>query len=126
VLKVEDGLAVAVKDWICSTVAAAGSMKPGSLTIYADNGGTMICEPVTRQRADLYIETVASTAAASAILLVPVHFGTAPQIRAGRPLALASVCAVHPERFVSSALTPPLPGPAWINKPKEESVQIIR
>jgi hypothetical protein len=55
VLKAEDGLAVAVKDWICSMVAAAGSMKPGSLTIHADNGGPLICEPVTTLLADLHI-----------------------------------------------------------------------
>jgi putative transposase len=56
-----------------------------------------------------------------------VHFGTAPEIRAGRPLVLASARAVHPERFVNGAPTPPpLPGPAWINKPKGEPAQIIR
>jgi hypothetical protein len=56
-----------------------------------------------------------------------VHFGTAAEIRASRDLVLASAYAAHPDRFVNGIPTPPLlPGPAWINKPKEEPAQIIR
>jgi putative transposase len=56
-----------------------------------------------------------------------VHFGTASAIRAGRALVLANAYAAHPNRFVNGIPTPPqLPGPAWINKPKEEPAQIIR
>jgi transposase InsO family protein len=56
-----------------------------------------------------------------------VHFGTAAEVQAGRELVLASAYAAHPDRFVKGIPTPPrLPGPAWINKPKEETAQIIR
>ena len=56
-----------------------------------------------------------------------VHFGTAAEIRASRDLVLASAYAAHPDRFVNGIPTPPLlPGPAWINRPKEEPAQIIR
>jgi putative transposase len=56
-----------------------------------------------------------------------VHFGTAPEVQAGRATVLASAYAAHPDRFVNGIPTPPrLPGPAWINKPKEEPAQIIR
>ena len=41
-------------------------------------------------------------------------------VRAGRALVLAAAYAAHPERFVNKRPEPPqLPGPAWINKPKE-------
>lgn len=49
-----------------------------------------------------------------------VHFGTAPLVRAERARVLDAAYAAHPERFVNGAPLPPaLPGPAWINKPKE-------
>ena len=49
-----------------------------------------------------------------------VHFGTASAVRAERALVLDAAYAAHPDRFVDGAPTPPdLPGPAWINKPKE-------
>jgi len=49
-----------------------------------------------------------------------VHFGTAGVVRAERALVLDAAYAAHPERFVNKRPEPPeLPGPAWINKPKE-------
>ena len=55
-----------------------------------------------------------------------VHFGTAAAVRAERALVLAAAYAMHPERFVNGApVPPPLPGPAWINKPKEVEGQSI-
>ena len=49
-----------------------------------------------------------------------VHFGTAGIVRAGRALVLDAAYAAHPERFVNKRPEPPvLPGPAWINRPKE-------
>ena len=55
-----------------------------------------------------------------------VHFGTAPEVRAGRAKVLDAAYAAHPERFVNKApVPPPLPSAAWINKPKpnEEDAQ---
>ena len=55
-----------------------------------------------------------------------VHFGTADEVRAERALVLTAAYAAHPDRFVNGAPTPPkLPGPAWINKPKEVEGQSI-
>ena len=55
-----------------------------------------------------------------------VHFGTAAAVRAGRALVLDAAYAAHPDRFVNGVPTPPdLPGPAWINKPKEVEGQSI-
>jgi len=55
-----------------------------------------------------------------------VHFGTAAEVRSGRALVLDAAYAAHPDRFVNGASTPPkLPGPAWINKPKEVEGQSI-
>jgi putative transposase len=55
-----------------------------------------------------------------------VHFGTAATVRSERALVLDAAYAAHPERFVNGPPTPPpLPGPAWINKPKEEETQSI-
>ena len=55
-----------------------------------------------------------------------VHFGTAAAVRAERALVLDAAYAAHPDRFVNGAPTPPaLPGPAWINKPKEVEGQSI-
>lgn len=55
-----------------------------------------------------------------------VHFGTAAAVRAGRASVLDAAYAAHPDRFVNGAPTPPdLPGPAWINKPKEVEGQSI-
>ena len=55
-----------------------------------------------------------------------VHFGTAAAVRAERTLVLDAAYAAHPDRFVNGAPTPPaLPGPAWINKPKEVEGQSI-
>lgn len=49
-----------------------------------------------------------------------VHFGTAGLVREQRALVLDAAYAAHPERFVNKRPTPPrLPGPAWINQPKE-------
>jgi putative transposase len=55
-----------------------------------------------------------------------VHFGTAAAVRTERTLVLDAAYAAHPDRFVNGAPTPPsLPGPAWINKPKEVEGQSI-
>ena len=49
-----------------------------------------------------------------------VHFGTAPLVRDQRARVLDAAYAAHPERFVNKRPEPPrLPGPAWINQPKE-------
>ena len=49
-----------------------------------------------------------------------VHFGRAPLIQLERARVLDAAYAAHPERFVRQfPLPPPLPGPAWINKPQE-------
>jgi putative transposase len=55
-----------------------------------------------------------------------VHFGTAGLVRTERARVLDAAYAAHPERFVNKPPTPPgLPGPAWINKPKEVEGQSI-
>jgi putative transposase len=55
-----------------------------------------------------------------------VHLGTAAAVRAERALVLDAAYAAHPDRFVNGAPNPPaLPGPAWINKPKEVEGQSI-
>jgi putative transposase len=49
-----------------------------------------------------------------------VHFGRAPLIQLDRAQVLMAAYGAHPERFVRQLpLPPPLPGPAWINKPPE-------
>jgi putative transposase len=49
-----------------------------------------------------------------------VHFGRAPRIQLERTRVLEAAYAAHPERFVRHLpLPPPLPGPAWINRPPE-------
>jgi len=49
-----------------------------------------------------------------------VHFGRAPFIQMERVHVLQAAYAAHPERFVRKhPLPPPLPGPAWINRPTE-------
>lgn len=49
-----------------------------------------------------------------------VHFGRAPDIQLERAHVLEAAYAAHPERFVRQLpLPPPLPGPAWINRPTE-------
>ena len=49
-----------------------------------------------------------------------VHFGQAGQVQLERVRVLQAAYAAHPERFVRHLpLPPPLPGPAWINKPEE-------
>ncbi len=49
-----------------------------------------------------------------------VHFGHAQRIQVERAHVLQTAYAAHPERFVRHVpLPPPLPGPAWINKPTE-------
>jgi putative transposase len=51
-----------------------------------------------------------------------VHFGHAHSIQVERARVLQTAYAAHPERFVRHApVPPPLPGPAWINKPLEVS-----
>jgi putative transposase len=53
-----------------------------------------------------------------------VHLGTAGLVRERRALVLDAAYAAHPERFVNRRPTPPtLPGPAWINPPKEPPPQ---
>jgi len=55
-----------------------------------------------------------------------VHFGTAGLVREERARVLDAAYAAHPERFVNKPPTPPdLPGPAWINQPKEVEGQSI-
>jgi putative transposase len=55
-----------------------------------------------------------------------VHFGTAALVREQRALVLDAAYVAHPERFVNKPPTPPrLPGPAWINQPKEVEGQSI-
>ena len=55
-----------------------------------------------------------------------VHFGTAPLVREQRARVLDAAYAAHPERFVNKHPEPPaLPGPAWINRPKEVDGQSI-
>jgi len=55
-----------------------------------------------------------------------VHFGTAALVREERARVLDAAYAAHPERFVNKPPTPPaLPGPAWINQPKEVEGQSI-
>ncbi len=47
-----------------------------------------------------------------------VHTGQAETIRAARAVVLTTAYIAHPERFVRRApVPPPLPVPAWINKP---------
>jgi putative transposase len=49
-----------------------------------------------------------------------VHLGHAEGIQVERARVLQIAYAAHPERFVRHApVPPPLPGPAWINKPTE-------
>jgi putative transposase len=49
-----------------------------------------------------------------------VHFGRAPRIQLERARVLQAAYAAHPERFVRQLpLPPPLPEPAWINRPTE-------
>ena len=51
-----------------------------------------------------------------------VHFGHADGIHIERARVLQAAYVAHPERFVRQApVPPPLPGPAWINKPVEVS-----
>lgn len=53
-----------------------------------------------------------------------VHLGTAPLVREQRARVLDAAYAAHPERFVNKRPEPPrLPGPAWINPPKEAPAQ---
>jgi putative transposase len=55
-----------------------------------------------------------------------VHFGTAHAVREQRARVLDAAYAAHPERFVNKPPAPPdLPGPAWINQPKEVEGQSI-
>ena len=51
-----------------------------------------------------------------------VHFSHADGIQVERERVLRAAYVAHPERFVRQApVPPPLPGPAWINKPVEVS-----
>jgi putative transposase len=53
-----------------------------------------------------------------------VHLGTAGLVREQRAVILDAAYVAHPERFVRKRPTPPdLPGPAWINPPKEPAAQ---
>ncbi|MEV4381842.1 hypothetical protein AB0J58_33625, partial [Streptosporangium sp. NPDC049644] len=51
-----------------------------------------------------------------------VHYGRAGVVRDRRARVLAAAHATHPERFASGGIPAPpdLPGPAWINKPKND------
>lgn len=50
-----------------------------------------------------------------------IHFGRAPLVQLDRARVLEAAYAAHPERFVRRLpLPPPLPGPAWINRPQEK------
>jgi putative transposase len=54
-----------------------------------------------------------------------VHFGHAGLAQLERTRVLQAAYAAHPERFVRRApVPPPLPGPAWINKPVEVSLPL--
>jgi len=49
-----------------------------------------------------------------------VHFGRAESVQFERARVLEAAYVAHPERFVRQPpVPPPLPGPAWINKPTE-------
>jgi putative transposase len=51
-----------------------------------------------------------------------VHHGRAELVRARRANVLTAAYAVHPGRFVRKPPQPPaLPGPVWINQPKEDT-----
>ena len=51
-----------------------------------------------------------------------IHFGRAALLHAKRARVLQAAYTAHPERFVRQApIPPPLPGPAWINKPLQVS-----
>jgi putative transposase len=51
-----------------------------------------------------------------------VHHGRAELVRARRANVLTAAYAAHPERFVRKPPQPPaLPGPVWINQPKEDT-----
>ena len=55
-------------------------------------------------------------------LLTPetVHRGRAEEVRSARQVVLTDAFTAHPERFVRKRPEPPpLPGPVWINPPKE-------
>jgi putative transposase len=61
-------------------------------------------------------------------LLTPevVHYGKAATVVAQRRIVLASAYQAHPERFVRGLpAPPPLPGAAWINKPKVQSNRLM-
>jgi putative transposase len=50
-----------------------------------------------------------------------VHYGRAERVQAQRAEVLSAAYATHPERFVRKPPLPPaLPGPVWINQPKED------
>ncbi|MGP3963168.1 transposase, partial [Nonomuraea sp. 3N208] len=53
---------------------------------------------------------------------VDVHYGRAAAVRDRRAAVLTAAQSAHPERFATGGTpTPPdLPGPVWINKPKNE------
>ncbi|MFQ5968619.1 MAG: integrase core domain-containing protein [Acidimicrobiia bacterium] len=51
-----------------------------------------------------------------------VHYGPAEAIQVRRATILGAACAGHPERFVRRPPgPPPLPGPAWIKQPREDT-----
>ncbi len=54
-----------------------------------------------------------------------VHEGHAEAVYAARQAVLDQAYLAHPERFPKGRpKPPPLPGPAWINKPKEENEKV--
>jgi len=48
-----------------------------------------------------------------------VHFGRADAVIQARQLVLDAAYAAHPQRFRRPPSAPPLPEPAWINRPEE-------
>jgi putative transposase len=56
-----------------------------------------------------------------------VHYGRAESVLAQRQRVLDEAYAKNPERFVRARpTTPALPGPAWINQPKEVTERVTR
>ncbi len=51
-----------------------------------------------------------------------IHFGTAPEIRAARAVALDAAYAANPQRFARPPAPPKLPIAAWINQPTPEAL----
>ena len=117
------------------------NIKPGELTVHADNGSSMTSLPVAQLLADLGItkthsrprvsnDNPYSESAFKTLKYRPdfsERFETIEHARSfccltvfkARATLLAGVYAVHPERFVNGGpIANFLPGTVWINKPK--------